>query len=211
MKTIIVAGIGTDVGKTIVSAILVEALEADYWKPIQAGNLENTDTNVVSKLTSNQKSIFHPEAYQLKTPASPHAAAKIDNVEIHLDKIQIPITKNNLIIELAGGLMVPLNNKQLNIDLIKKWNASVILVSHNYLGSINHTLLSIEVLKNNNLKLLGLIFNGEENKSTQNFILQYTKIPCIGYIHQLSELDKVTIKKQADNLKKESQFNTLLL
>lgn len=185
-----ITGIGTNIGKTIVSAILTEALEADYWKPIQAGDLANSDSLKVQKLISNSTSKIHPEAYRLNQPMSPHAAAKIDGVEIDLTKINIPKTNNNLIVEGAGGLMVPLNDKDLIIDLIIKLQAEVILVSQNYLGSINHTLLSIETLKSKGIKVYGIIFNGEENKETESFILNYTNIKCLGRIKQHQEINK---------------------
>ena len=200
MNTIVVAGIGTGIGKTLISAILVEALEADYWKPIQAGDLDKSDTMTVKALISNQKSAFHPEALRLKNPMSPHAAAKLENIEIDLYQIRIPKTENRLLIELAGGLMVPLNSKELNIDLLKKWKVPVILVSQNYLGSINHTLLSLELLKANNILVLGVIFNGKENLSSEEFILNYSNIKCIGKIPEMKELTKEEIKKIADNL-----------
>src|SRR5258708_4117654 len=139
MKGYVIAGIGTDIGKTFISAILAEALQADYWKPVQAGNLEKTDTDIVRELISNNRTFFHDSKYLLSRPMSPHAAAEIDNIEIDLNKLNLPNTSKILLIELPGGLMVPLNKKQLNIDLIKKWNLPVILVSQNYLGSINHT------------------------------------------------------------------------
>ena len=201
MKTIVIAGIGTEVGKTLVSAVLVEALEANYWKPIQAGDLENSDTLKVQKLVSSTRSFFYKEKYRLNTPMSPHVAAKLDGVEINLDALSIPETKNTLIIELAGGLMVPLNPKQLNIDLLKNWMAPVILVSKNYLGSINHTLLALELLKTNNIAVLGVIFNGDENVSTEEFILNYSNVNCIGRIEKLSLLNKKTIKVEAEKLK----------
>ncbi len=184
MKKYFITGIGTNIGKTVVSAILTEALEADYWKPIQAGDLETSDSLKVQNLISNQKTIIHPEAYRLNQAMSPHAAAKIDNVTIDLAEIIMPKTNNNLIIEGAGGLMVPLNDKDLIIDLIKKLNVEVILVTQNYLGSINHTLLSLESLKARKIKVKGIIFNGESNMETENFILSYTGIKCIGRIQQ---------------------------
>ncbi|MFH0867509.1 MAG: dethiobiotin synthase, partial [Bacteroidota bacterium] len=134
MKNYFVTGIGTDVGKTIVSAILCEALQADYWKPVQCGSLDHTDSDVVRNLLSNNKSNIHPEIYRLKTAASPYHAATLENVYIDPGKIILPKTNNDLIIEGAGGLMVPLNDNYLMIDLIKKLNAEVILVSQNYLG-----------------------------------------------------------------------------
>lgn len=188
-----VTGIGTDVGKTVIAAILTEALEADYWKPIQAGDLENSDTIKVQKLVSNTKTVFHKETYQLTQPMSPHAAARIDKIEISLDKIQLPKTTNNLIIEGAGGLMVPLNDKVLIIDLIKELDAEVVLVSQNYLGSINHTLLSIESLKTRNIKIAGIIFNGEQNIESEKYILDYTGLTCLGRVAQHKTIDKKAV------------------
>lgn len=190
MRKIFVTGIGTDVGKTIVSAILTEALEADYWKPVQAGELDHTDADKVKELISNDKTVIHPEVYRLTQAMSPHAAAKIDGVHIHLDDINFPETNNDLIIEGAGGLMVPLNNKELIIDLIKKMDVEVILVSQNYLGSINHTLLSLQVLKAKNINILGIIFNGEENQETEQYILNYSGVKCLGRIEQHQKIDK---------------------
>jgi len=200
-KGIVVAGIGTGIGKTFIATILTEALEADYWKPVQAGNLDYTDTDFVKAHISNTKTVFHPEAYRLSAPVSPHAAAKIDGVEIDLEKLYVPTTDNTIIIEPAGGLMVPLNNKQLNIDLLKQWDLPVILVSQIYLGSINHTLLSVEVLKNRSINLLGIIFNGERNQATEEFILQYTGVKCLARINYESGIDKAVIKKYADKVK----------
>lgn len=197
MKTIVVAGIGTGIGKTIVSAILVEALKADYWKPVQAGDLENSDTVSVKSLTSNADSYFHTEAYRLTKPMSPHAAAKLDGVRIELEKFDLPKTENNLLIELAGGLMVPLNSTHTNLDLLKKWHLPVLLVSRNYLGSINHTLLSVEVLKQHQIPILGIIFNGIENKDSEAFILDHTRLKCIARIPELEKLSKEEIGKAA--------------
>ena len=198
-----ITGIGTNIGKTIVSAILTEALEADYWKPIQAGELENSDTIKVEKLISNKKSKYHKEGYCLTKPLSPHAAAKLDNIEIDLAKINIPTTNNNLIIEGAGGLMVPLNEKELIIDLIKKLDVEVILVIKNYLGSINHSLLSIESLKDRKLKVKGIIFNGDENKESEQFILNYSGLTCLGRIHTHKAINKKVI------LSYKNKFNNL--
>ena len=190
MKKIFVTGIGTDVGKTVVSAILAEALEADYWKPVQAGDLENSDSIKVENLISNTKTKIHTEGIKLNSPMSPHAAAEIDNVEIRLTDFCLPETNNNLIVEGAGGLMVPLNDKDLIIDLIKHLGIDVVLVSQNYLGSINHTILSIDALKNRGINVLGIIFNGDSNKETEKYILNYSKLPCLGRIEQHTEVNK---------------------
>jgi dethiobiotin synthetase len=194
----IIAGIGTEIGKTFISSILTEALQADYWKPIQSGALDFTDSDIVKSLISNAKTVFHPEAYRLNEPMSPHAAAAIDGVEIELSKFQLPQTDNHLIVELAGGIMVPLNDRETNIDLIKKLNIPVILISKNYLGSINHTLLSVEILKMNNIEVKGLIFNGEQNKSSEDFILNYTKLECLGRVTFEENIDKSVVKKWAN-------------
>ncbi|WP_128547455.1 dethiobiotin synthase [Larkinella soli] len=198
----IVAGISTEIGKTVVSAILVEALEADYWKPVQSGALEDSDTETVRRLTGRTGSVFHPEAYRLREPLSPHAAAAIDGVRISLDAIQPPQTANALIIELAGGLLVPLNDHDLNIDLVVRLGLPVILVSKNYLGSINHTLLSVEALRSRNIPIAGLIFNGPPTPATENFILNYTGLPCLAKIGWAPEVNREFVARQAEVFRK---------
>ncbi|WP_018621955.1 dethiobiotin synthase [Spirosoma luteum] len=197
---IIVAGIGTEIGKTVVSAVLVEALKADYWKPVQSGGLDDSDTDAVKRLTSNLVSRFHPEAYRLTQPLSPHAAAAIDNVTIELDRIKAPKTDNALVVELAGGLMVPLNSHKLNIDLVKELGLPVVLVSQNYLGSINHTLLSVDVCRRRNISLAGILFNGPTVETTETFILNYTGLPCVGRIGQEQHITPEIIRRYADLL-----------
>jgi len=167
-----ITGIGTGIGKTIVSAILVEKLKADYWKPVQSGDLDNSDTLLVKSLVSNPVTRFHPEAYRLTQPFSPHKSAALDGIEIDPEKIIIPQTNNQLIIEGAGGLMVPLNQDFLMIDLIRKLGVEVILVSQNYLGSINHTLLSIDALRSRNIPIKGIIFNGDNDEWSESVILK---------------------------------------
>jgi dethiobiotin synthetase len=198
----IIAGIGTEIGKTFISSILTEALEADYWKPVQSGALDFTDSDTVRSLISNTKTIFHSEAYRLTEPMSPHAAAAIDGVKITLDNFVLPQTTNNLIVELAGGLMVPLNDAETNIDLVKKLNLPVILVSKNYLGSINHTLLSVEMLKQHKIAIKGLIFNGLSNNSSEDFILNYTGLECLGRVALEEKIDKNVVIKWAEKFAK---------
>ena len=152
-QKIIVAGIGTDTGKTVASAILCKALKADYWKPVQAGDLDNTDSHKVKRWTS--ETIIHPEAYRLTQPMSPHAAATIDDLTIEASNLQIPTTENPLIVELAGGLMVPMREDYLNIDWVASTGLPVILIADYYLGSINHTLLSLAALKSRQIPLIG--------------------------------------------------------
>lgn len=188
MKPIFITGIGTDVGKTVVSAILVERMKADYWKPVQSGDLENTDTQKVRNLVSNDISVFHPEAYKLSRPFSPHKSAAIDGIEIDISAITLPPTSNQLVIEGAGGLMVPLNQTHHVIDLIRFFEAEVILVVKHYLGSINHSLLSIEMLKNKNIPVKGIIFNGQSDSYSEQAILDYSKLPVLGRIPAINKL-----------------------
>ncbi|HET7152662.1 MAG TPA: dethiobiotin synthase [Candidatus Kapabacteria bacterium] len=199
-KNIIVAGIGTDIGKTFIAAILTEALKADYWKPVQAGALDHTDSHTVRELISNPLTVIHPEAYRLTIPASPHYAAEKDGIKINIGDFHIPTTTRPLIIELAGGLMVPLNEHELNIDLIQKIEAPVVLVSQNYLGSINHTLLSVDICHTHGIEIAGIIFNGERTPATESVILNYTKLPCLAKIEKESVVNAQVVKRYADSL-----------
>jgi len=192
-----ITGISTDVGKTIASAIIVEALEADYWKPIQAGDLDNSDSHKIKTLISNTKTKIHPNSYQLLTPASPHLAAERDGITIDLKQIAAPKTKNHLVIEGAGGILVPLNSNDCVIDFIQK-DYKVIIVSRHYLGSINHTLLTIEALKNRKIKIAGIIFSGDKNESSEAIILNKTGVKCIGRIEQEPFFDQTVIREYAE-------------
>ena len=194
-KTFFITGIGTDVGKTVVSAIICEALNADYFKPIQAGDCENGDRKTLAGLISNKTSQIHPCRYNLTSAMSPHAAAQIDGVEINIDSIKPPQTANNIVIEGAGGLLAPLNNTQTVIDLIKP-NYHVILVSRHYLGSINHTLMSLEMLKQKGINV-SLVFNGNENKDSESIIQSMSNKAIIGRINQVNSVDKDFIKHYA--------------
>ena len=199
-KPIFVSGIGTGIGKTVASAILVEKLKADYWKPIQSGDLDHSDTDTVKRLVSNEISKFHPEAYRLNQPFSPHKAAHLDGIRINIDTITLPQTENTLIIEGAGGLMVPLNEKDLMIDLIQKIDAELVLVSSHYLGSINHSLLSIELLTQRNIPIKGLIINGNPDPYSEDILLNYKYIKLIGRIQQHVELNAETIRTATTSL-----------
>ena len=198
---IFVTGIGTDVGKTIVSAIITEALEADYWKPIQAGDLDNSDSHKIKCFLSNKKTVIHPNSYALITPASPHLAAERDGITIDLQKMTEPKTENHLVIEGAGGVFVPLNSKDCVVDLIQS-DYKVIVVSRHYLGSINHTLLTIEALQNRKIAVAGIVFSGDENKATEEIILSKTGVKCIGRIEQEPYFDQNVIKEYADLFRK---------
>ena len=187
-----ITGISTDVGKTIASAIIVEALEADYWKPVQAGDVDSSDSHKVKSFISNKKTIIHPNSYLLNTPASPHLAAAIDGFSIDLKQIKEPITQNHLVIEGAGGVFVPLNDTDCIIDLIQP-DYKVIVVSRHYLGSINHTLLSLESLKVRKLKVKGIIFNDKPNLETENYILNYSGVKCLGRIDEHQQITREVV------------------
>ncbi|SHK51819.1 dethiobiotin synthetase [Reichenbachiella agariperforans] len=192
-KRYFVTGIDTDAGKTLASAILTQQLKADYWKPIQAG--EPTDSDQIRQLIDSSL-VVHPEGVMLQHPMSPHAAARRENVQITADQFTLPETSNTLIIEGAGGLMVPFNAQGLVIDLAKQFEAEVILVSRNYLGSINHTLLSVAYLQTHNYPIKGIIFNGDPNEDTESFILQYTGLKCLGRIPMMDTITADTVNKQ---------------
>ena len=203
MRNFFVTGIGTDVGKTIVCAVLVEALKADYWKPIQCGAEPMTDSRSVKNLLTNTISKVHPEAYFLKQALSPHAAAELDNVKIDLTKIVLPETNNStLIIEGAGGLMVPLNDTDLVADIITHLKAKAIVVSSFYLGSINHTLLTCSELKRRNIPVSGIIFNGKYNRASADIILKQTGLKLLGTIAHEEGFDKNTILRYASQFEK---------
>ena len=185
-------------GKTIVSAALVHALKADYWKPIQAGGLDHTDSDVISELAGNRIGKIHPETFLLNTPASPHFAANIDGVSISLGAFKIPETENDLIIEGAGGLLVPLNENDTVLDLIRTLRTPLILVCRNYLGSINHTLLSVLAAKQAGVAVHGLIFFGERNDETERIILKKTGLNRLGGIYSSGMLDADSIMGVSD-------------
>jgi dethiobiotin synthetase len=184
-----ITGTDTDVGKTISCAILVEALKADYWKPIQCGTLDNSDTHRVQELTTNQISTFHQERFRLKAPKSPHLAAKLENKKISLDDFELPQSKHPIVVEGAGGVLVPINDQDYIIDLAKKLNLKTILVTKSYLGSYNHTLCAIEALQKRNLPIWGLIFNGKSEEGFEDFIMDKARAL---YKFNLNIEDKIT-------------------
>ena len=215
MASIFITGIGTGIGKTVVSAIVTEALQADYWKPIQAGFEEGTDTELVKSLISNTKTTIHPELYKLKMPASPHIAARAECIDISLKEIvnresriasNSPTTATNLrlttydlrlVLEGAGGIMVPLNEKEFVIDLIEQLKAKVILVSRNYLGSINHSLLTASICKQRGIDVIGWIFN-DQYLDYENEIVEWSGYPRIASIPLAEKIDKAFVLQQAD-------------
>ncbi len=200
MKQFIITGIGTDVGKTVVSAIVSEALHATYWKPVQAGDLDNSDSIKISNLTENVQVL--PEAFRLSKPMSPHAAAEKDGIEILPEQLNLPSVPGNFIVEGAGGLMVPINSKGfLYADAFVMWKLPVIVVSRHYLGSINHTLMTIEILKQRGIEIEGIIFVGDENPTTESVILKNTGLRPIARIPLAKEVNQAFILSEAEKIK----------
>jgi len=198
MKRFVVAGIGTNVGKTIVSAVLTEAFSAVYWKPVQAGDLEQSDSVKVRNLCGPQCSVLD-ERFRLNTPASPHLAAELDGLMITAADFELPvITDANMVIETAGGLMVPLNDDGLlYIDILEQWQLPVFLVSRHYLGSINHTLLSVYALKQRNIPLAGLIISGDRHAPSERVYRQHFPDLHLSFIPELTVISPETISQSA--------------
>lgn len=198
-KGLVITGIGTDVGKTVASAIVAQALGYDYWKPVQAGDLDNSDSKKVAALTKNITIL--PERYRLTVPASPHFAAAQDQLTISPNDFNLPPSERPILVEGAGGLLVPFNDQGLVFaDLVTHWKLPVIVVSRHYLGSINHTLLTLEALKSRNVNVAGIIFVGEENLATESIILLKTRVKFIARIPIAKVVNPSFIRKEANRI-----------
>ncbi len=197
--SIIIAGIHTGIGKTICSAVICQALGYDYWKPVQAGDLDNSDSIFIQRNVTNPTCKIHPERYRLQTPMSPHKAAEIDGIRITKEDFILPTSTNPIVVETAGGIMSPLADELLNIDLMEHLQLPVILVSNNYLGSINHTLLTVAAMQQRNIPIKGIVFSGGEVSSSREFILQYTQLPLLFSIPLFEKTDAATIATFAAN------------
>ncbi|MCF8276735.1 MAG: dethiobiotin synthase [Flavobacteriales bacterium] len=196
-KGLFITGIGTDVGKTVAAAIITKALEADYWKPVQCGDLDNSDSINIARLTG-LKTL--PEAYRLQAPMSPHAAAELEGIELRIDEIELPQSDNLIVVEGAGGVMVPLSSTETYVDLMVKLSLPVVLVTRHYLGSINHTMLSWKALKEAGLNVVALIISGKAHESTESYFATQIDIPFIR-INELEEFSSETIGTEAQRLK----------
>lgn len=200
MKPIFISGIGTGVGKTLISAVVTEALHADYWKPVQAGREPETDSQCVRGLVSKAATIIHRETYIFSLPASPHIAAKKENVKISLQRIVDDYKKIDpnrpLVIEGAGGLMVPLNEEEFVIDLVKRLDARLVLVSRNYLGSINHSLMTAALCRSHGLDVTGWIFN-DQYMDYANEIAGWSGFPILFSMPLLDPISKHTVAEAA--------------
>jgi dethiobiotin synthetase len=192
-----ITGTDTGIGKTLVSAMLMSGLNARYWKPVQSGLTDITDTEWVKKHTNLDASRFFKESYRLKAPLSPHTSAALEGVHIDLEQFIIPQTPKDetLIIEGAGGIMVPLNEKELMIDLMIRCNAPVILVARSGLGTINHTLLSINQLRQENIEIFGVVMNGPKNTSNREAIEHISGVKVIAEIEPLAAITPETLKE----------------
>jgi dethiobiotin synthetase len=201
-KTIAIAGIHTGIGKTIASAVIAEAIGADYWKPVQAG-IEERDAALVRQLLSNGVARVHQEAVLLSQPMSPHAAAIIDGVEVDYTTFKWPATPKKLVIETAGGLLSPMSATKTMADFITHYNLPVILIAQNYLGSINHTLMTIEVMKSRGIHLLGIVMNGQRNEASETYIEQYSYMSIIARIPYFDKIDSKAVANCAAQIKEE--------
>jgi dethiobiotin synthetase len=189
-EKIFITGTGTDVGKTIISAIMAAGLNSSYWKPVQCGLDGQTDSEIVRELTGFPSDYFLPETYRLTQPLSPHASAQIDNKTIDINNFVLPSKSGNgkLIVEGAGGIMVPLNKEHYMLDLMKMMNFPIVLVASSGLGTINHTLLSIDVLRRNNLELLGVVMNGPTNISNRKALEYYGKVKILAEVDEIKDI-----------------------
>lgn len=199
-KGVFVTGIGTEVGKTVTAALLVRALQADYWKPIQSGDLGYTDTMKVEAWAGEAAGTVHPERYRLNLPMSPHASAADDGITIQLQDFELPQTDNFLVVEGAGGLQVPLNDHDCIIDLIAQLGLPVVLVSRHYLGSINHTLLSVEALRHRGIPIAGLTFNGSPHPSTEGIIEKMTGIRPLFRLDEMQAMNEACFDRQVQRV-----------
>ena len=190
MTALIVTGTDTGIGKTVVSAMLTLALDGDYWKPVQSGLIGATDSEIVAQLGIPRDRII-PEAYRLRQPLSPHRAAELDGVQIDAEALELPHIAANrvLIVEGAGGVLVPLSRTVLQIELFARWRAPVIIVARTALGTINHTLLTIEALKRRAMTICGIVFTGEENTDTIRSIAEFGEVKILGRLPKLERLN----------------------
>ena len=206
----IICGTDTDIGKTLISSFFVKGLNSFYWKPIQSGIESQTDSQTVAKLTQVSEQKIIKEAYVFTKPLSPHWAAEIDQKTINFDKLRLPKVQGSLIVETAGGLMVPITRNFLQIEQIKQWNLPVILVCKSSLGTLNHTLLSIEALKRRNIEILGLVVNGEKHLDNPKTLVDFTGIPLITEFPYIKKMDSNYLDKLWKELEIKNKLISLL-
>ena len=195
---IALTGIHTDIGKTVCAAVLARALQCDYWKPIQAGSLDHTDSDTVRQLSDTTH--IHPETYRLQLAASPHTAARAEQVTIALTDLNAPAMQQPLLIETAGGVCSPINDQHVVADLLAHYHWPTVLVTQHYLGSISHTISAIDALKARGIRILGLIVNGDAHAESEQFITQYSQLPILAHIAHMDELSAQNIAQQAERI-----------
>jgi len=206
----IICGTDTDVGKTLISAFFVRGLQSFYWKPLQSGIETETDSQSILRLSGITKDKVLKEAYIFNKPVSPHWAAEIDGKKIDKNSLDIPSIDDSLVIETAGGLMVPITRNFLQIDQIKKWDLPVIIVCRSSLGTLNHTLLTIEALKKRNIKILGLIINGEKHLDNPKTLKEFSKLPIIAEFPRLNKVDKNILDRLWQELNIEKNLESII-
>ncbi|XWN38250.1 MAG: dethiobiotin synthase [Balneola sp.] len=201
-KEFFVTGTDTGIGKTLISGMLMSALDATYWKPIQAGLDEETDTEFVQRVSDADQSRIIPERYRLETPMSPHAAADIDGVTISLNDFELPeYETKHLIVEGAGGLIVPINWENTVLDIIERLKLPVLLVARSSLGTLNHTLLSLKALRDRGIEVFGVVLNGEKHASNKETIEKFGNVP----VFEIEPLEKIS--SESLNLAFKQTFN----
>ena len=206
----VICGTDTDIGKTLISSFFVRGLNSFYWKPIQSGIGSETDSQAVARLTKVNKAKIINEAYIFREPVSPHWAAEIDQKVINFQQLNLPNVDGPLIVETAGGLMVPITRNHLQIDQIKKWNIPVILVCKSGLGTLNHTLLSIEALKKRNIKILGLVINGKKHLDNPKTLTAFSNLPIIAEFPFIQNIGSHNLDIIWEELKIKNRLITLL-
>jgi len=193
---LVVCGTDTDVGKTVVSALLVEGLGARYWKPVQSGVEGGGDRDRVAALLDLPAERIVPEAYRLAAPVSPHWAAEREGVVIDPARLALPPGDGPLVVECAGGLLVPLRRDWLQIDQISRWGLAVVLVARSGLGTLNHTLLSLEALARRRIPVLGLVLNGEPHPDNPRTLAELGGVPVLAQLPPLTPLDRRALQEQ---------------
>jgi len=206
----IICGTDTDVGKTLISSFFVRGLQCFYWKPIQSGIETETDSQSIYRLSGVRKEKILKEAYIFNKPVSPHWAAEIDSKIIDINLLNLPSIDGSLVIETAGGLMVPITRNFLQIDQIKKWDLPVIIVCRSSLGTLNHTFLTIEALKKRNIKILGLIINGEKHLDNPKTLQEFSKLPIIAEFPKLTNVDKNNLDRLWQELNIEKNLESII-
>ena len=206
----IICGTDTDVGKTLISSFFVRGLKSFYWKPIQSGIETETDSQSILRLSGIKKEKILKEAYIFEKPVSPHWAAEIDGKKIDISLLNLPKIDGSIVIETAGGLMVPITRNFLQIDQIRKWNLPVIIVCRSSLGTLNHTLLTIEALKKRNIKILGLIINGEKHLDNPKTLREFSKLPIIAEFPRLNNIDKNNLDRLWKELNIEKNLASII-